>query len=257
MRALLGLAMLLLLPHSAFAQGAILETLDDLGGVSVPESFRGTLPMRVDLSPRMPAVRNQFPTSTCVSWAATYAAASFSLRARGIGSALTLSPSFTYNQVSRDRLCAAGTSVSATLNLLRDKGALPIEEFAFDGGWCGRLPTPAELERAKQFRIKGWAAFNATDIDKVKEQLARGVPVIFTMRASRKMAELRGNDVLTEDDTPGTGHAMVAVGYDEARKAFLIQNSLGPGWGDKGFGWFGYDFWKRNAGHGPGFVITE
>jgi C1A family cysteine protease len=240
-------AVLIAIPHAALAQGAILEALDELRDTSEPAGFRGTIPERIDLSSKMPAVRSQFTTSTCVSWAATYAAASFALRARGPASTLTLSPSFTYNQVSRDQWCGTGTKLSATLNLLRDAGALPIEEFAFDGGWCGRQPTPAQLERARQFRIKGWAAFDATAVIKVKEQLARGVPVVFAMRVTRKMEALRGDAVLDEDDVPLEGHAMVAVGYDDARQAFLIQNSWGPSWGNKGYGWFGYDFWKRNV----------
>jgi len=79
-----------------------------------------------------------------------------------------------------------------------------------------------------------------------KQQLARGVPVIFGTHWTRKLAGLRGDAVLEEDDTPGEGHAMVVVGYDDAKRAFLIQNSFGQSWGNKGYGWFGYEFWKRN-----------
>jgi C1A family cysteine protease len=247
------LYLLLAPPQAAFAQGAILETLDSLRGVPEPEIYRGTLPDRVDLSPRLPTVRSQFSTGTCVSWAATYAAASFALRARGVDPSIILSPSFTYNQVSHDPWCKHGTTISATLNVLRDIGALPIEDFAFDGGWCGRLPTPIELERAKQFRIKSWAAFDTSSPDGVKQQLARGVPVIFATYWTQKMGQLRGEAVLNEDDIPGEGHAMVVIGYDDAKGAFLIQNSGGMSWGNKGYGWFGYDFWKRNI-H-VGFVI--
>jgi len=253
MRTLLSLATLVTLSSGALAQGAILETLDSLKSVGAPPGFRGNVPDHVDLSPKMPPARTQGGTSSCVSWAATYAAASFALRARGLGANLILSPSFTYNQLAKDQWCRLGTSVSATLNLLRDVGAVPIQAFAFDGGWCGRLPTTAELEMAKGFRIKTWSALDATAIDKVKEQLARGVPVIFTMRSNAKISSLQGDAVLTQDDAPGEGHAMVAVGYVDEKNAFLIENSFGPGWGTKGFGWFGYDFWKRNVG--PGYVI--
>jgi C1A family cysteine protease len=239
--------------QAALAQGAILETLDDLRGIPEPPNYRGATPDRVDLSPKLPAVRSQFPTSTCVSWAATYAAASFALRTRGVAPGITLSPSFTYNQIARNQWCGIGTSTSATLNLLRDGGALPIEEFAFDAGWCGRLPTAEELGRAKEFRITRWAAFDATPVDKVKQQLARGTPVIFGTRWTRKMDALRGDAVLEEDDTPGEGHAMVVVGYDDAKSAFLIQNSFGSSWGNKGYGWFGYGYWKRNVR--VGYVI--
>jgi len=31
------------------------------------------------------------------------------------------------------------------------------------------------------------------------------------------------------------GHAVLAVGYDEARQRFLIMNSWGTGWGLKGY----------------------
>jgi C1A family cysteine protease len=252
-RLLLTGAILFALPCPASAQGAILETLDDLRGAPEPASYRGTAPDRVDLSAKLPAVRSQGATSTCVSWAATYAAASFALRVRGAGAAVALSPSFTYSQVARDQWCNSGTSISATLNLLRDTGSVPIDEFAFDGGWCGRQPTAAEVERAKQFRIKSWAAFDATDVDKVRQQLARGVPVIFGTRSTRKLGALRGDAVLEEDDVPGEGHAMVAVGYDDAKRAFLIQNSFGQSWGNKGLGWIGYEYWKRNVR--VGFVI--
>jgi C1A family cysteine protease len=50
------------------------------------------------------------------------------------------------------------------------------------------------------------------------------------------------------------GHALVAVGYDDDKKikntlcnketkgAFLIRNSWGTNWGDKGYGWIPYDY---------------
>jgi len=132
-------------------------------------------------------------------------------------------------------------------------GALPVDEFAFDGAWCGRLPTTAELERAKEFRIKGWSAFDATGPDAVREQLARGVAVIFAMRITPKMRALRDDKVFDADDLPGEGHTMVAVGYDDAKQAFLIHNSWGQSWAAGGYGWFGYDFWRRNVR--TGFVI--
>jgi len=35
---------------------------------------------------------------------------------------------------------------------------------------------------------------------------------------------------------------VAVVGYDNSKRAFLIQNSFGTGWGNKGYGWFGYDY---------------
>jgi hypothetical protein len=36
-------------------------------------------------------------------------------------------------------------------------------------------------------------------------------------------------------------HFVLVVGYDDARKAWLVKNSWGTGWGMGGYGWIGYD----------------
>jgi hypothetical protein len=245
--------LLALMPAVAGAQGAIVETLDELRNLPDPPEFRAPLPPKVDLSSTIPPPRNQADTDSCVSWAVTYAAASHAARRAGMGAAVTLSPSFTYNQVSGNRFCRSGTSITRTLDFLRSAGALPIEEFAFDAGWCGRLPTDAERQRAAGFRIKGWSRFDARKIETAKEQLARGVPVIFAMRTGLRMRALAGEAVLEADENLLSGHAMLAVGYDDGRGAFRIQNSWGRSWADGGYGWFSYDFWRRNVQ--VGFVI--
>jgi C1A family cysteine protease len=243
---------MLVLASSAFAQGVILETMEDLVGKPEPPVFRSTLPPRADLSATIPAPRNQADTGTCTSWGATYAAASQAARRNGLGTVI-LSPAFTYNLVAGDHTCRAATSTSATLDVLKNVGALPIEDFAFDAGWCGRQPTAVEKLRAARYRINGWSRFDASDVNTVKQQIARGVPVIFGIRVGAVVTGLRGDAVVEEDRDVTLGHAMVAVGYDDNRKAFRIQNSWGRGWGDGGYGWFGYDFWKRNVK--VGFII--
>jgi hypothetical protein len=253
MRAPAVALLLALVPATAQAQGAVIETLDDLkGAADAPSTRGGDLPARVDLAGKMPPPRSQVATSTCVSWSVTYAAGSYAARRAGLGDTVTLSPAFTYNQVARDPLCLTGTAISKTLDLLRDVGALPIEEFVFDGGWCGRFPTGTERSRAARYRIKGWGRFDATNIDALKAQLARGVPVMFAMSIGRGITAHRGDGVITADEGI-MGHAMTVVGYDEGRKALAIQNSFGRGWGDNGYAWFSYDFWRRSPK--VGFVI--
>ena len=251
---LTGLLAVALWPAYARAQGAIIETLEDLRDVPHAPEFRGVLPARIDLSATVPRPGDQGPSGSCTSWGTTYAAASQAGRRAGLGPSLRLSPSFTYNKISRDALCQLGTAASDTLNMLRDVGALPFEEFVFDGGWCGRLPTQDELQRAGKYRIKAWTTIDARVIEQVKAQLARGVPVIFDMRPTAQFHQFKGDGAL---DIPGvmngTGHTMVAVGYDDLRNAFRIQNSWGRTFGEGGYAWVSYGFWTRNVG--VGYVI--
>ena len=54
-------------PGSARAQGAIIETLDDLLNVPQAPGFRGALPPRVDLTANIPPAASQGTTGSCVS----------------------------------------------------------------------------------------------------------------------------------------------------------------------------------------------
>lgn len=38
------------------------------------------------------------------------------------------------------------------------------------------------------------------------------------------------------------GHAVALVGYDDSKQAFLVRNSWGEGWGQKGYFWMPYAF---------------
>ena len=248
------LVLLVIWPIVARAQGAIIETLDALRDAASPPEFRGTLPSQLDLSGTLPPPRSQANTLSCVSWAATYGAGSQAARRVGLAGDVVLSPSYTYNQLARDQYCRTTTSISATLGLLRESGAVPIKDFAFDAGWCGRQPTALERDSAQRYRIPGWSRFDAADIGAVKSQLARGVPVIFAIRSGPRLVAHRGGGVFdTPEDAPGIGHAMLVTGYDDARRAFRIQNSWGREWGDGGYAWYSYDLWLRSVQ--VGFVI--
>src|SRR5690349_4337870 len=136
-RLVLALAVLMC-PAHALAQGVLLESLEDLKDAAEPPAFRGSLPSRTEVG-GIPLPRDQGDTMSCVSWATTYAAASQAVRRGGVAMSAALAPSFTYNQIATDRTCLSGTSISKTLDLLRDQGALPIDEFGFDAGSCARM----------------------------------------------------------------------------------------------------------------------
>ena len=117
------------------------------------------------------------------------------------------------------------------------------------------MPNTAELQEAAKFRIKGWSKIDARKIEEVKAQLARGVPVVFSMRPNSQFVQFKGNTVFDfPGSMSGSGHAMIAIGYDDTRKAIRMQNSWGRTFGEGGYAWLGYDFWVRNTE--VGYVIN-
>jgi C1A family cysteine protease len=100
----------------------------------------------------------------------------------------------------------------------------------------------------------------ATDLlNQIKVNLSVGLPSMFgfTVYSSIEQADASGGKIPypTKGDKILGGHAIVVAGYDDKVKikntaagskettgAFLIRNSWGTSWGDKGYGWLPYDY---------------
>jgi len=110
-------------------------------------------------------------------------------------------------------------------------------------------------------------------LDSVKRNLAAELPAMFGFSVYSSMPPLGDGKgeipfPIRGDSLEG-GHAVLAVGYDDAKKiagqtgALLIRNSWGTGWGDKGYGWLPYayvlrgladDFWSMVSAE---FINTD
>src|SRR5262249_55515703 len=49
-------------------------------------------------------------------------------------------------------------------------------------------------------------------------------------------------------------HAMCVVGYDDDKKAYLLMNSWGKGWGENGFCWVSYGLLQKISKDGDTFA---
>jgi C1A family cysteine protease len=45
-----------------------------------------------------------------------------------------------------------------------------------------------------------------------------------------------------QGETVVGGHAVLAMGYDDAKRVFLVRNSWGPAWGDGGYFYMPYAY---------------
>jgi len=89
-------------------------------------------------------------------------------------------------------------------------------------------------------------------LKRIKSSLAGGLPSMFGFSVYSSMPGIgEGTGAIpfpTAEDSFSGGHAVVAVGYDDAHKigkskgALLIRNSWGVDWGDKGYGGLPYDY---------------
>jgi len=228
-------------PEPEVGQGLLDEDPAVMEALPKSPTFRAFLPERVDLSADFPPPGDQGKTQTCVGWATGYALRSYLERQRRqvdlSDPGNRFSPYFVYTQIAPN--CNSGARISDALALQGQVGALPIRDY--NSANCNQPPGPNDKARATDYRIGGFRRVLPDKPDNIKGELARGRPVVFGMMVGQAFMSLRGPEVydLPPKDAKG-GHAMILVGYDDARQAFKVMNSWGSRWGDRGYGWISY-----------------
>lgn len=238
-----------------YATGAIPETDEELAGKPRTPLYRAFLPVAVDLRDRFPPAGRQGDQGSCVGWAVGYAARSYYNSGPRGGSGLTAdripSPAYIYDAIRRPGApCDYGSRISDALNLLK-KGAVAHADYPYDERLC-RRPGPDTVARASRFRIADWRVVRAKRLDQVKAELAGGHPVVVGMRPNRDFHRLRGRKVWragTPEEDDGH-HAVTVVGYSERGQHFTVMNSWGRDWGERGFGWIGYETFRSRVKYG-------
>lgn len=90
----------------------------------------------------------------------------------------------------------------------------------------------------------------ASTLTEIKQTLAQELPVMFGFQVFESIQCASDGKIPypARGEKQIGGHAVLCVGYDDSLKigacegAFLIRNSWGKGWGEKGYGWLPYEY---------------
>ncbi|MEW6007844.1 MAG: C1 family peptidase [bacterium] len=225
------------------------------------------LPPKVDLRQWCSAIENQGNLGSCTSHAGVGIVEYF--EKRGYGKYIDGSRLFVY-KTTRNLMGVVGDTGAWLRNVM---GALvlcgvPAEKYwpytdkkpDFDKEPTSFVYAIADNYEALKYFCHDPLGMNippANVLQSVKKYLAAGIPSMFGFYGfpSFSQSNVKGG---IPYPCPGEraewGHAIVAVGYDDALKikntkcnketkgALLIRNSWGTSWGDKGYGWLPYDY---------------
>jgi C1A family cysteine protease len=217
-----------------------------------PRAAVVNLPPSVDLKAGLPDAYNQGRIGSCTGNAIA-GAFEFELRKQQL-------PDFTpsrlfiyYNERTIENTVGSdsGAMIRDGIKSVATQGVCPETEWPYDDTPAdpasGAFPagSKAAQKPSKQCYADA-AAHRATSyqrvsrvLDQMKGCLASGYPFVFgfSVYASFESAEVaRTGDapLPAPHETLLGGHAVLAVGYDDATQRFVVRNSWGPGWGRNG-----------------------
>ena len=76
-------------------------------------------------------------------------------------------------------------------------------------------------------------------VAQLKKALIEHGPLVAPIIYDECLWRYRGG-VFNEKNSGDVGHVVLLVGWDDAKGAWLVKNSWGEEWGEKGFGWIKY-----------------
>lgn len=207
----------------------------------------GALPPAVRLN--MPVPGNQGKQPSCSAWAVVYGAGNYYMHlttGKPYSDSENLSPAFVYNQLPKGSHGA--TAFMDNLELFRVEGACSLKRMPYNANDYSAQPDSAQCLDAAKYKIKGWRKIDLHDLILLKKVLFQKKPVIFFIATDEGFDKITPPFIWKERcGSLGTVHSMVIAGYDDERNAFLVMNSWGTSWGDKGFAWIDYQFFLENV----------
>ncbi|MBN1501496.1 MAG: hypothetical protein JW982_15155 [Spirochaetes bacterium] len=113
----------------------------------------------------------------------------------------------------------------------------------------------------RTYSVAGWGRLAENDIpsvENIKEALCKYGPIVASVKVTELFQAYTGGIFDEHAKVSGkldTNHAILIVGWDDAKKAFLIKNSWGEYWGEKGYMWIEYNC--NNIGRGASWIILQ
>jgi C1A family cysteine protease len=208
---------------------------------AAPRAIIKKIPAKVDLRKSCPVVYDQGELGSCTA-NAIGGAFEFELLKQDKTKDFTPSRLFIYynervmeHTVNTD----AGAQIRDGIKSVNKQGVCPETLLPYDIQKFAAKPSTACYKEALKHQVLSYQRVQQT-ADQMKACLAEGFPFVFgfTVYESFESSTVaKTGKVNMPKKTEGVvgGHAVMAVGYDDKTKRFIVRNSWGIDWGLKGY----------------------
>jgi C1A family cysteine protease len=208
---------------------------------AAPLRVAAALPAKVDLRRKCPPVLNQGDLGSCTANAIGNAHRFEQMRQGVAGDFLPSRLFIYYNERAIEGTIQSdsGAQIRDGIKSVAKKGACPEKMWPYVISKFARQPPAAASKEALKHQALSYMRI-AQNIALMKGCLASGYPFVFGFTVYDSFE----SDAVAKSGTvpmpaPGEGvqggHAVLAVGYDDAKQRITVMNSWGTGWGMKGF----------------------
>jgi C1A family cysteine protease len=216
------------------------------------------LPPKMDLREFCPPVENQGELGSCTAHALTGALEVLEKKA-GLRVSHFSRLFVYYNERVIEHTIKedSGAMIRDGIKTLVKQGACFESKWTYDIVKFTKKPTPACYKQALDHQVLSYSRIET--VDQMRACLADGFPFVFGFSVydsfeSEKVAKTGVVVMPQKKEKLLGGHAVLAVGYDDTKKTFLVRNSWGADWGMDGYFTMPYeylanrnlsdDFWK-------------
>lgn len=204
------------------------------------------LPSKVDLRSFCPPVEDQGDLGSCTAHALT---GNLEMLQKKDGQRVThFSRLFLYYNerlIRHTTKTDSGASLRDGIKSLVKVGDCHESTWPYDIKQFVAKPSAAAYAQALDHQIVGYYRLLATE--EMKHTLSLGFPFVFGFAVydSFQSATVARTGIVPMPATTERmlgGHAVLAVGYDDANDWFIVRNSWGEKWGDKGYFYLPYAY---------------
>ncbi|CAF1440317.1 unnamed protein product [Adineta steineri] len=209
------------------------------------------LPPKVDLRPWMTKVEDQSDANSCTANA--LAGIYEYLNNRDTGSQIDVSRLFIYYNSrvkgldADETISDDGAALCDAIESMEELGVCPESQWPYDLKKVNVKPSQQCYIVAANYTISQALKLNI-DINEIKICIAQGFPVIISLNLYTSFDKASDSGIVpmpktNETSRSGHGrHALLIAGYSDASEAFIVRNSWGEDWGDKGYCYIPYDY---------------
>ncbi|MGP8251858.1 MAG: C1 family peptidase [Terracidiphilus sp.] len=199
------------------------------------------LPASKDLRAECPPVYDQGQLSSCTANAIA-GAIQFDQMKQGAKVFMPSRLFIYYNErdMEGDPASDNGAAIRDGVKCIASRGVCPESEWPYEEAKVADKPPAQCYTDAKECQAIGYQRLTSGNLNQLKGCIASGYPFVFgfTVYDAFESDAVAKSGVL---DLPGAteqtqgGHAVLAVGYDDATERFTVRNSWGADWGMNGY----------------------